>query len=318
MPLCADVMVRRGLVSIGARRTDADVAVVGAGVVGLRRRAGPRSARSRGVLLEAERAPGLPASGTNSGILHTGFDSPPGELETRLILRAAELRDARARRPRVPVVRCGALMRPAPARSVRGRERAGERRRGRARPTARSRSRASPSRDPVAYTLALAGGGRAARRRAVRRIPRAAIERSGEGLWVIAEAGDRMSCRTVVNCAGLRADEVARMAGDDSFEIYPRKGEFLVFESSRSTGSCFRCRRSERRACSSSRPSTATSPRGRPPSTARTRTTGRCGPRRATRSCRRRPAHVAAARARGRGRSRPMPACGRRAAGSTT
>jgi len=33
-----------------------------------------------------------------------------------------------------------------------------------------------------------------------------------------------------VNCAGLGADEVARLAGDDSFEIYPRKGEFLVFE----------------------------------------------------------------------------------------
>jgi glycerol-3-phosphate dehydrogenase len=33
-----------------------------------------------------------------------------------------------------------------------------------------------------------------------------------------------------VNCAGLRADAVARMAGDESFEIYPRKGEFLVFE----------------------------------------------------------------------------------------
>jgi glycerol-3-phosphate dehydrogenase len=37
-------------------------------------------------------------------------------------------------------------------------------------------------------------------------------------------------CRVAVNCAGLSADEVARLAGDDSFEIYPRKGEFLVFE----------------------------------------------------------------------------------------
>jgi glycerol-3-phosphate dehydrogenase len=35
----------------------------------------------------------------------------------------------------------------------------------------------------------------------------------------------------VVNCAGLYADEVARLAGDDSFSIYPRKGEFLVFDS---------------------------------------------------------------------------------------
>ena len=34
----------------------------------------------------------------------------------------------------------------------------------------------------------------------------------------------------VVNCAGLRADEVARLGGDESFEIYPRKGEFVVFD----------------------------------------------------------------------------------------
>jgi glycerol-3-phosphate dehydrogenase len=33
-----------------------------------------------------------------------------------------------------------------------------------------------------------------------------------------------------VNCAGLHADTVARLAGDDSFEVYPRKGEFLVFD----------------------------------------------------------------------------------------
>ena len=33
-----------------------------------------------------------------------------------------------------------------------------------------------------------------------------------------------------VNCAGLYADEVARLYGDDSFEIYPRKGEFFVFD----------------------------------------------------------------------------------------
>jgi glycerol-3-phosphate dehydrogenase len=35
----------------------------------------------------------------------------------------------------------------------------------------------------------------------------------------------------VVNCAGLHADSVARLAGDESFEIFPRKGEFLLFDS---------------------------------------------------------------------------------------
>src|SRR4051794_30699563 len=61
------------------------------------------------VFREARDRLGLAASGTNSGILHTGFDSPPGELETRLILRSAELREEVLERLRIPVRRCGAL-----------------------------------------------------------------------------------------------------------------------------------------------------------------------------------------------------------------
>ena len=58
-------------------------------------------------LLEARDRLALAAS-HQLGILHTGFDSIPGELETRLILRSAELRD--------PVLerlgsRCGAAAR---------------------------------------------------------------------------------------------------------------------------------------------------------------------------------------------------------------
>src|SRR5437660_10728080 len=44
----------------------------------------------------------------------TGFDAVPGELETRLILRAAQLRDAVLDTLGVPVLRCGALMPDAP------------------------------------------------------------------------------------------------------------------------------------------------------------------------------------------------------------
>jgi glycerol-3-phosphate dehydrogenase len=65
---------------------DPPVAVIGGGVVGA---AVAHALTRRGVepiLLEAEDQLGLAASGTNSGILHTGFDSTPGELETRLIL----------------------------------------------------------------------------------------------------------------------------------------------------------------------------------------------------------------------------------------
>ena len=67
--------------------------MIGAGVVGC---AVALALARRGVgvaLLEAEPEPALGASGTNSGILHTGFDATPGELETELILASAAARD---------------------------------------------------------------------------------------------------------------------------------------------------------------------------------------------------------------------------------
>jgi glycerol-3-phosphate dehydrogenase len=56
------------------------------------------------------------------------------------------------------------------------------------------------------------------------------MAKDGESLRVESEGGDSLGCQVVVNCAGLWADEVARMGGDESFEIYPRKGEFMVYE----------------------------------------------------------------------------------------
>src|SRR5205807_192226 len=58
-----------------------------------------------------------------------------------------------------------------------------------------------------------------------------AIERTSIGTSLMrSEDGAVVSALVAVNCAGLQADAVARMVGDDSFEIYPRKGEFLVFD----------------------------------------------------------------------------------------
>ena len=106
-------MLLSGLVSIVGWKyawlTHSDVAVVGAGVVGC---ATTLALARRGVsvaLLEAETAPGLAASGTNSGIVHTGFDSAPGELETELILRSG-----RAARPGVRGARLAAACAAAP------------------------------------------------------------------------------------------------------------------------------------------------------------------------------------------------------------
>ncbi len=91
---------------------DTPVAVIGGGVVGC---AVLHALARRGVqatLLEAEPGLALGASGANSGIVHTGFDSIPGELETQLIIRSAELREELAAELGIELWRCGAQMRP--------------------------------------------------------------------------------------------------------------------------------------------------------------------------------------------------------------
>jgi Predicted dehydrogenase len=215
--------------------TDAQVAVIGGGAVGyavlyaLARRGVP------GLLLEAEDELALGASGTNSGILHNGFDSSPGELETKLLLRAAKLREPVLDRLAVPVIRCGALLLPRSDDDVAAVTRLAE--------NAATNGVAVTLRDdgglevpgeavsdPVAYTLALAGAAIAggAEIRTGARVE--GIEKTDRGLVLSTVGGETVSCDLAVNAAGLYSDEVARMVGDESFEVYPRKGEFFVFD----------------------------------------------------------------------------------------
>jgi glycerol-3-phosphate dehydrogenase len=213
---------------------EAEVGVVGAGTVGA---ATALALARRGVsvaLVEAEPEPALGASGANSGILHTGFDSKPGTLETQLILRSSALRDRVLAALRVPVLRCGARVRPRdPARDVVGALAANAERNGVKVLFRRDGALKVPGEavtDPVSYTVALV---RAACRHGAElrtRFRVEALRREGAELELDSAAGETVRCRFAVNCAGLYADAIARLAGDDSFEIYPRKGEFFVFD----------------------------------------------------------------------------------------
>jgi len=214
---------------------DTQIAVIGGGVVGCAVAHALASREVQSVVLEAEGGLALGASGTNSGILHTGFDSTPGELETRLILRAAELRRELIDTLGVVVWRCGAHLQP----------RDDDERAAILRLAENARvnrvevelhddgSLVVPGEavtDPVAFVQALAGaaeaGGATVRLGAC--VSGLAKTPDG-GIAVELQSGERLNVRAAVNCAGLFADEVARMAGEDPVTVYPRKGEFLVF-----------------------------------------------------------------------------------------
>lgn len=218
------------------RSISATVAVIGGGVVGS---AITHTLAHRGVgvvLLESDSDLAYSASGTNSGVLHTGFDSTPGQLETELIVRSAAIRPAVLEALDVPVIHAGAELvphQPEDHDTIRGLvENAAS---NGVEVAIRESDGAllvpgESVTDPVAFTLALAGSAVAAGAKVELNARVIGARTSEEGVSLQLEDGGEVSAKLAINSAGLHADDVARLFGDDSFEIYPRKGEFLVFE----------------------------------------------------------------------------------------
>ncbi|MDQ6794653.1 MAG: FAD-dependent oxidoreductase [Chloroflexota bacterium] len=227
------------------------VVVVGGGVIGCAILRELRRHRLDALLVEAAGDVGEGASKANSGIIHTGFDATPGSIEASLLRRAADLWPATLMDLEVPYLRVGALM------VARSTEEA-ERLRADQVPKARGlgvrcefldRTAARhfapylsddmtaalwiPDEsivDPFWLTRAYADAARADGATIVMSDPVVGLQVADEHISVRLGSGRVIQAEQVIDAAGLMADEVARLAGDDSFEIRPRKGQFLVSE----------------------------------------------------------------------------------------
>ncbi len=213
---------------------DEQVAIVGGGVVGCALAYELAAHGVSSLLLEAEDELALGASGGNSGIVHTGFDSRPGELETELILRAGRLREERLAGLGAPLVRCGARLRalePAQRAAVSELAENAARNGVEAELIAPGELRVPGEAvtDPAAFARALAAGAAAGGATVRRARASAPSHRAGRRGHPRARGRRALRVRAAANCAGVHADEVAGLAGERPFELYPRKGEFLVF-----------------------------------------------------------------------------------------
>ncbi|MEA2352041.1 MAG: (S)-2-hydroxyglutarate dehydrogenase [Thermoleophilaceae bacterium] len=91
---------------------ECDLAVVGAGIVGLAvaRELAERHPRLRLRVLEKEAEPGAHQTSHNSGVVHAGIYYAPGSLKARLSVEGARLLYERCDRLGIPYERCGKLI----------------------------------------------------------------------------------------------------------------------------------------------------------------------------------------------------------------
>jgi glycerol-3-phosphate dehydrogenase len=227
-----------------------DVAIVGAGAVGcaVARDLSRRGARC--VLLEAGPDVGAGTSKANTAILHTGFDSKPGTLESGLVARGYELLGEYAAEVGIPTANLGALLvawTPEQRDALVGIEAA-------ARENGYADSRpvdtdelytrepnlgpgaegaleipgegiVCPFTTTLAYAIeALGAGCELALNAAV-----TAVRPDGGGHEIETARGP-VRAKHLVNAAGLRSDEVDAMLGHSGFRVTPRRGELIVFD----------------------------------------------------------------------------------------
>ena len=224
-----------------------DVLVVGGGIVGLAvARRLQETAPSRSVLvLEKEPDIARHQTGRNSGVIHSGIYYAPGSLRARNCRRGVELLLRFCREHGIPFSLSGKLI-VAANEAERGRlEELLRRGEANGVPDLRLLDREGlreiePHAEGVAALHSPTSGVVRFREVAatLRRLFETAggrvetgaqileVVRSDDGLRVLTTKGE-FSCRRLVACAGLHADRVARLAGDEpGLQILPFRGEY--------------------------------------------------------------------------------------------
>lgn len=239
-----------------------DVAIIGGGVVGGMLARTLSAYDLRICVLEKENDVAMGASRANSGIVHAGYDAAEGSLKARLNVRGSQMMRQVTEELGVPYRNNGSMVigfgnedrKAIEVLYDRGMKNGVEKLRILDGDQARELEPALSDQVTCAlyaptcaivcpYELTIAAIGNAMDNGAelmlcfeVRHIERK------EDHYVIsskspkedsrgdAPGAETVCARYVVNAAGVYADEIARMAGDDSIRIHPRRGEYLLLD----------------------------------------------------------------------------------------
>ncbi len=228
-----------------------DVLIIGAGVIGSLCARELARYDLKVALLEKENDVANGASKANSGIIHGGYDPKPGTLKAKLNAQGVALLYAAARELHVPHKNNGSLVcafgkeeEPAiHALYARGLENgisgmeilSGEEAR-RLEPglseklTLALHVTSSGIICPYELTLAAAGNAMDNGVSLLRNFEVAEITACQEAFAVRSTTGETVTGKYILNCAGAYSHKIAALIGDESFQIIPRAGEYMLLD----------------------------------------------------------------------------------------
>ena len=226
-----------------------DVIVIGSGVTGAMTAYQLSQYQLRVCVVDKRLEPAAETSSANSGIVHAGYDAKPGSNKARLNVRGNAYMEDVCRKLDVPFKRIGSLVlafSDEEAKTVEQLYQSGVQNGvpGLRVIDANELYELEPNVQPNAVCALYAPSAgivcpyeltTAALEVACAEYLREAevtdIQKTEDGFTVTA-GGQTLTASVVVNAAGLYADHIARMVGDDRFTITPRKGEYILFEKS--------------------------------------------------------------------------------------
>ena len=227
-----------------------DVLIIGAGVTGCAIARELSHTGLKTALIDAREDVAMGASRANSAIVHAGYDCVPGTVMARLNVQGNEMYDDMCAELDVPLLRTGSfviafgeederelrnLLDRGQKNGVPGLEIiTGDKARELEPQLSKDVTAAlwAPTAGitcPYELTIAMSENARANGVDIILGQPVESIEQ-GECFTVRCSTGKKFTAKYVVNAAGVFADDIARMIGDDSFTISPRKGEYMLLD----------------------------------------------------------------------------------------
>lgn len=227
-----------------------DVTVIGAGVVGGLAARTLSKYKLKLCILESENDVAMGATKANSAIVHAGFDAKAGSLKAKLNVQGSKMMEAVCGELGVKYIKNGSLvvgfndedravlcelLERGVTNGVEGLRIVEKDELHEMEPNLSDNvicALHAPTGAIVCpYTLAIAAIGNAMDNGAELKcnFKVTGIEKAENGYRVSSDS-ESVTTRYIINCAGIYSDEIAKMVGDDSFDIHPRRGEYMLLD----------------------------------------------------------------------------------------